>query len=227
MSTMKKHPFMPRLFSVKRLICLSLFVALAAKSQWLPNGPPHVLEHEFVTAGGITYFRLVGLLPGGSCCQRIAGHGVSRQGTVLSQILEQEIWGDICIELFCEAWVEESVSVLGALAPGSYNLTLLAGTSSPIPLPPSPWASLSFTVPTNSSPTLSMSPVTNTGGLQLLIQLAGVSNVTYVLESSTNLVNWAGIKTNFGAPVTFSVAATGEPRRYYRAAIFQAPPPDL
>jgi hypothetical protein len=220
---MKTNQFMPRLFSTRRLICLSLLLTLAAKSQWLPNGPPNVLEHEFITTGGITYFRLAGLLPAGSCCQRIAGYGVSRQGSDLSQVLQQETWGGICVDIFCDPWREESVSVLGALAVGSYNLTLLAGTSFPFPLPPSPWARFSFTVPTNSSSTLSLSSVTNANDLQLLIQVAGVSNVTYVLESSTNFVSWSGIKTNRGAPVTFSVTATSEPQRFYRAAIFSAP----
>jgi len=223
--TVKKDQLMPRLFSARRLICLSLFLTLAAKSQWLPNGPPNVLQHEFITTGGITYFRLAGLLPGGSCCKRIAGYDVSCQGSNLNQILEEEFWEGTCVAMLCEAWGEETVSVLGGLAPGSYNLTLLAGTwfGFPFPSPVSPWANYGFSVPTNSGPTLSLSSYMNTNGLQLLIEVAGVSNVTYVLESSNNHTNWTSIKTNLGAPVAFSVTVTDEPGRFYRVAIFPAP----
>jgi hypothetical protein len=211
-----------RLFSTTGLVCISLFLALVADSQWLPNGPPTVLEHQFISTGGITYFRLVALLSDGYCCQRVNGYEVLRQDSDLDQVLEQEIWGGACIDLYCPPWPEEFVSVLGALPPGGYSLTLWAGTSFPSPLPPSPWATYPFTVPVDSGPTLSLSTVTNAIGLELFVQCAGVANVIYVLESCTNLTDWTGIQTNLGAPVTFTVTVTNEPQRFYRAAILQA-----
>ena len=36
----------------------------------------------------------------------------------MTQILEQETWGSICVGLYCEARPAEWVSVLGALPPG-------------------------------------------------------------------------------------------------------------
>jgi hypothetical protein len=189
-----------------------------AKSQWAPTGPPNVIEHQFMNTGGISYFRLVGLLPAGSCCQRIAGYGISRQGSALSQIIEQEIWGGICVDLFCNAWREEWVSVLGALPAGDYSLTLSAG-----PVPPSIWATVPFTVPINNSPTLKVWTAVNTNTAQLAIQVAGVSNVLYVLESSTDLASWTPQQTNLGAPVTFFASTTNAPNRFYRASIRPAP----
>jgi hypothetical protein len=217
---MRNRHFMPRLLRARQIICLSLFLALAAEAQWLPNGPPNVLEHEFITTGGITYFRLAGLLTGGYCCQRIAGYGVSRLGSDLEQVLQQEAWFDACVAWVCPDWREESVSVLGDLPPGRYSLTLLAGT------PPAPWTTLPFTVPTNSSPTLDIATVTSTNGPQLLIHVAGVSNVVYALEFCTDgtMTNWIGIRTTLGAPATFSVTLTNGPGHFYRVAVRQAPP---
>ena len=208
--------WLPRLFSAKRLVCLSLFLVLAAQSQWIPEGPPNVLDYRFMTTGGITYFRLVGLLPGGWCCKRIAGYDVSRQGAALNQTIQQEIWGDACIALYCDPWREELVSVLGALPPGNYSLTLWAEL-----WVLSPWATLPFTVPTNSTPTLTFSPATNSP--LSLLHVAGVSNVVYVLEASANLTDWTTLKTNLGAPTSFSVAMTNEPQQFYRASIRPAP----
>ena len=63
----------------------------------------------------------------------------------------------------------------------------------------------------------------STNGSEWLIPVAGVANVGYVLQSSTDLVAWTGIKSNLGAPFTFSVPATNGPRRFYRAAVLPAP----
>ena len=216
---MTTGPWFSRLFSPKRLILISLFLAWSAKAQWGGDGPPNVVEQQFITTGGITYFRLVGLLSGGSCCQRIAGYDVSRQGSALNQIIQQEGWFGLCELTFCDPWREELVSVLGPLPAGSYNLTLSAvmfGGSSP-------WAFLSFNVPADSGPTLRVSAATTNGSPLLFIDVAGVSNVVYVLESSTNLINWAALRTNLGGPVTFSEPMTNGSQRFYRAASRQAP----
>ena len=215
---MTTNQWILRLFSAKGLICISLFMAPVAKSQWVTNGPPAVLDYQFITTGGITYFRLVGLLPGGWCCQRIAGYGVSREGSALNQIIQRETWTDACVAIVCDPWPEELVSVLGALHPGNYSLTLSAG-----PGVPSPWAVFPFTVPTNSSSTLSVSTATNYNSPLLLIHVAGVSNVVYQLESSADLTNWTALQTNLGAPVTFSALMTNGPKRFYRVSVWPAP----
>ena len=212
---MKKCQWIPRIFSAKHLVCLSGFLALTAKSQWVPDGPPNVLDCQFMTTGGITYFRLVGLLPGGLCCQRLAGYGVARQDSALTQILEQETWGSICVGLYCEARPAEWVSVLGALPPGGYTLTLRASSEFAFP-----WATLSFTVPTNANPTLNISTTTNSNGSMLRLGVAGVSKAVYVLESSTNLTSWTAVKTSSVAPVTFSLPMTNGSKWFYRTSIW-------
>jgi hypothetical protein len=207
----------PRLVVLGQALCLWIFLTLTVHAQWAGNGPPTVLEQAFTTTGGITYFRLVGLLPEGSCCQRIAGYRVSRFGSSLYQTVQQEAWEGYCVDLFCPAWHEEWVSVLGALPPGDYTLTLQAAGGLP-----SSWALLPFSVPTNSTPTLTWFSATQSGGQALQILVAGVSNVTYVLEGSLDFANWTPVQTNLGAPFTFSVPMTNG-AAFYRTAIRQAP----
>jgi hypothetical protein len=208
-----------RLCAANCVILLGVFLALKAGAQWLPDGPPQVLEQQFISTGGITYFRLVGLLPAGYCCQRIAGSDIARQGPDFSQIIEHETWGGPCIAMPCGARHQELVSVLGALSPGSYNLGLSAKPG------PAAWETLSFTVPTNSTPTLTPSVMVNPTGRSLLIHVTGVSNVVYVLEYSATLTHWTSVKTNVGAPVIFSVPITNAIAGFFRALILPVPLP--
>src|SRR5437868_3645456 len=83
------------------LTAFCLLAAPTAKAQWAADGPPDILEHQFITEGGISYFRLVALLSGGYCCQRIAGYDVLRQGSSLTQVLEEQSWAGYCIAEFC------------------------------------------------------------------------------------------------------------------------------
>src|ERR1043166_6700514 len=118
-----------RLANAKLLICVSLFFVAIAKSQWAPDThePPSILAQEFIQTGGITYFRVVAALYN-PCCDRLAGYSVSRDGSNLWEVVQQEVWQDICLDDpgLCDAGPAEFVSVLGALAPGSYNLYLMA-----------------------------------------------------------------------------------------------------
>lgn len=99
---------------------------------------------------------------------------------------------------------------LGALAGGNYALFSSSwGT---------PVGTNLFTVPTNVSPTLT--GVTNSGNGGFQMSVAGISNATYVVQASTNLVDWAGVFTNRGAPFNFNDASvTSYPRRFFRVSI--------
>jgi hypothetical protein len=53
-----------------------------------------------------------------------------------------------------------------------------------------------------------------------MLQVAAVSNVTYVVEASADLINWTGVSTNSGPPIAFPVAATNSAPRFFRARMF-------
>lgn len=213
---MKTRLSFSRLLGAVPLICSLLFPALAARAQWIPAGPPAVVSQEFITTGGITYFRLVGWVsqyPLFHCCKRITGYEVSRQETNIFQTIQCETWTGLCLLNLCDPWREEWVSVLGPLPPGNYNLTLAASNYGN----PQPWAWCPFTVPTNSSQTLTVAPGTNSSLLSIAVE--GISTAVYVLQASTNLTDWTAVETHVGAPVTFSVGLTNGPQRFYRAVV--------
>ena len=199
------------------LVILSVSVCFTprAKSQWAPDGTPNWTTTEFLTVGGITYFRGVSRM--NNWCERLAGYAVSREGTNLSQVIQQEYWTGICICNTVECGPppdREIASVLGGLPAGDYRLTIRSTNRFSL-FPPSSSA-FTFTVPTNSSRTLTISG--DAGNSRLQIYVAGISNVQYVLERSPNLITWNALRTNLGAPVTFVQTNSGN-QQFYRARI--------
>ncbi|MDB6032231.1 MAG: hypothetical protein JWM16_2569 [Verrucomicrobiales bacterium] len=195
------------------------FAALGAKSQWIADGPPIILEHEFVTAGGITYLRFVSFFPDLGCCEALSIGEVFRSGSNLVQVIQRKVWAGGCILMVCDPWREDAVSVLGVLPPGSYHLNLVTPSTWAFEEPAFTWAIWPFTVPTNSGFTLKYANDSGTNGLQPVIQVAGISNVRYVLESSSDLRNWTSIMTNAGAPSTFTLPISSASQVFYRASI--------
>ena len=79
------------------------------------------------------------------------------------------------------------------LAPGTYNFTLFVNTGDPLlPLTTLP---VSFTIypGTPAPPQLQVLPGSAS---QLVFQLQGATNVSYLVQSSTNLINWVPVLTN-------------------------------
>ena len=104
------------------------------------------------------------------------------------------------------------------MAPGDYTLTT---TSWNVPV-----ATNTFTVPTNSTPMLQ--PIGfDTNGL-FNIQLTGLPNVSYVLQCSTNLVDWTSLSTNSVGPPLRDTSPVVPGPHYYRVQIVNltiSPPP--
>ena len=171
---------------------------------------PIIVTNEpsrLVTTGGITYAEYTWVMIG---CEKLESIGpLNRQGS--------DFWFDFDFEyetgVICPqyAYFQSATVVLGALAPGAYTLFT---TSWGVPV----WTN-TFTIPTNCTPTLQPIGVAADGSFQM--QLNGVSNVSYVLQCSTNLVNWTSLSTNsIGPPLTdTSPALPGG--RFYRVQILQ------
>ena len=109
---------------------------------------------------------------------------------------------------------ETTTAVLGTLAPGTYTLTT---TSWGVPV-----ATKTFTIPTNSTPaTPILQPIGFAADGSFLIQLNGVTNVSYVLQCSTNFVNWTSLSTNTVGPPLRDPCPVLPGPCYYRVQILQ------
>jgi uncharacterized protein YaiE (UPF0345 family) len=106
--------------------------------------------------------------------------------------------------------LETTTVALGVLAPGDYTFTT---TSWGVPV-----TTNSFTVPTNSTPTLQ--PVGFSGDGSFNMQLTGVTNVSYVLQYTTNFVNWISLSTN-SLEQQLKDPSPVPGRRFYRVQILQ------
>ena len=143
---------------------------------------------SLVTTGGMTYAGYTWTMGG---CLKLEPFGpVIRNGGDFSFDFDFALeTGVPCPQ---DVFSESAIVVLGALAPGAYTLTT---TSWGVPV-----ATNTFTVPTNSTPMLQPLGFAADGSFQ--IQLNGVANVHYVLQSSTNFVKWTSLSTNFmGQPL--------------------------
>ena len=79
------------------------------------------------------------------------------------------------------------------LTPGTYNFTLFVNTGDPLlPLTTLP---VSFTI-YPGAPAPPQLQVLSGSASQLVFQLQGATNVSYVLQSSANLMNWIPVSTN-------------------------------
>lgn len=158
-----------------------------------------------VTTGGITYANYSWAVAG---CGMMNGVGpLIRNGSNFSFDFQYEMeTGVACPD---DIVSQSATVVLGVLASGIYALTT---TSWGVPV-----TTTNFTVPTISTPTLQPIGFSTNGSFQ--IQLNGVANVGYVLQSSTNLVDWTSLSTNsVGQPLTDTPAALRGPR-FYRVQI--------
>ena len=100
-----------------------------------------------------------------------------------------------------------TTAVLGTLAPGTYTLTT---TSWGVPV-----ATNTFTIPTT------LQPIGFAADGSFLIQLNGVTNVSYVLQCSTNFVNWTSLSTNSVGPPLRDTCPVLPGPCYYRVQILQ------
>ena len=168
------------------------------------NGPVSI-----VTTGGVTYAKYTWLM--GMCLNLVSRGPVIRNGNNFSYNFELEDEagsGRACPMI---VYFESANVVLGALAPGTYTLTT---TSWSLPV-----ATNTFTIP---FPTPILHPIGFGGDGSFQIQMSnGVANASYVLQCSTNLVNWTSISTNSVEQQLRDPSPVVPGSRYYRVQILQ------
>ncbi|MGA9776981.1 MAG: DUF5060 domain-containing protein [Limisphaerales bacterium] len=103
------------------------------------------------------------------------------------------------------------------LAPGTYTCTLFVNTSDPLqPVTPLP---VSFTV-SSGTPTAPQLQVVSWSTTRFVFQLLGDTNVTYVVQNSTDLMTWVPVSTNTlpgGILNITNAIPPGASRQFWRA----------
>jgi len=179
----------------------------------LHDGPPSLGVFSITTTGGITYFTHTVTLP---VCYRNEFGPVNRSGS--------NIWltawtagpspGEYCILCIDCPNVETGATVLGSLPQGAYQLTIYEPAEWWLPHPTVHLAIL-FQVPSSDAQTITATR-TQTG---VRLDIAGVPNATYVVESSTTLTNWTAIHTQTGAPFGLDVKGPSTGPQFYRVRV--------
>jgi hypothetical protein len=146
---------------------------------------------SLVTTGNVTYAEYTWMLLGYECEYVVSTGPVIRNSSNFWYDFDLgERTGGACPQFIARV---STIAALGTLAPGTYTLTT---TSWGVPV-----AINTFTVPTNSTPTLQPVGFGTDGSFN--VQLTGVTNVSYVLQCSTNFVNWTSLSTNsVGLPLS-------------------------
>jgi len=197
-----------KLFSLMFLgLCASIGCAGLVHAQMV-TGPVTVVTEptSIVTTGGVTYAEYTWGM--GGCLELDSIGPVIRNGSNFSFDFEFDVTGGACPQdLFT---VSTSVP-LGTLSPGDYTLTT---TSWGVPV-----TTNTFTVPSNSTPTLQTIGFGTNGSFN--IQLTGITNAIYVLQRSTNFVNWTSLSTNLVGPPLSDPSPILPGPCYYRVQILR------
>jgi len=169
-----------------------LAAATGTSAQWFPEEllPRNV---RVQTTGGIAYLKFTYDF---TCPQELAKFAPSRAGTNVYQRVF--LWNSRagCVLIFPPPVVtSEATLVLGQFEPGDYTCVVYTSMSGPglITL------RIPFTV--TPEPMIALVPLNDQG---IAFNVAGTSNVTYRVLSSTTLTNWTVSRTIEGAPFTIN-----------------------
>ena len=163
-------------------LCLIVGGAVLARGQiWLPIQGYGGTVGGVVTTGAVTYVQYTWYL---GACERVSSMGpIIRNGSNFRYDFSLET--EFADGTVCAAYVilEKTNVALGTLSPGAYTLTT---TSWNVPI-----RTNTFTI----SPALRSLGRDTNGGFQLQLS-CGITNVSYILEVSPNLVDWISLSTN-------------------------------
>jgi len=139
----------------------------------------------------------------------LAGTGpLTQTGNTFSYNFELETYTGICPD---DAWYEYQNVVLGVLTPGTYTLITTAWNV--------PVHTNYFLIPA-STPVLQ--PIGfNTNGCFEIKMSNGAINQNYVLQGSSNLVNWTSLSTNTVSTNSDSLILTNNPPVLSRLHFFR------
>lgn len=198
-----KRPFLPNALTI-------MWLALGAASAQTDCSFGPVWSHSIQTTGGITYFVYSASL---DSCKATHINPITASGTNLScsaaLVPRTESCPDICLDPPC-CYGETAATVLGNLASDNYRLIIYGN-------PTWPWTTTvhDFQVPESSGSTLTVTAEAD----KTRIAVSGVPAAFYVLETSTNLLDWTSVNTNQGAPCTFTNSTSAAPSQFFRVQV--------
>jgi len=180
------------------------------------DGPPNLGAYSISTTGGITYFMHTVTLP---VCHWNEFGAVSRSGSNISFTAwiagpPPDVYCVLCIDCYA---TETGATVLGSLPPGAYQLTIYTPPDGWFPFPPFPMAYLVIPFQVPSSDAQTVTTTRTQAGVRL--DILGVPNATYVVESSSTLTNWTAIYTHTGAPFGLDVKTPSAGQQFYRVRV--------
>jgi hypothetical protein len=168
---------------------------------------------SLVTTGNVTYAEYSWLLLGYECEHLVSTGPLIRNGNNFWYDFDlAETTGVACPQFIARV---TTTAVLGTLAPGTYTLTT---TSWGVPV-----ATNTFTIPANSTPPAPiLCPIGFCTNGSFEIQMSNCdSNKSYVLQCSTNLVDWTCLSTNSGGQPLMDASPVLPGSRFYRVQILR------
>lgn len=183
-----------------RLMFLGLCVAIACTAKVHAQG---------VTTSNVTWFGTVSIVTSNNTtcvdytwpllgfeCEDVVGVGpLVRYGNTFWYNFDlTETYGTLCPQFIA---MINTITNLGTLAPGTYNLITTS------------WGKPVMTNTFSTAPELQSSGFDTNGCFKILLS-SGVTNVNYVVQCSTDLVNWVSLSTNTFPTNAVAVALTND-----------------
>jgi hypothetical protein len=170
---------------------------------------------NLVTITNVTYAEYTWMLFGCDCESVFSTGPLIHNGSNFQFNFDlQEATGPVACPQFIARVT--TTAVLGTLAPGEYTLTTTSwGT---------PVATNTFTIPIICTPPLTpvLCPIGFRTNGCFEIQMSNCdSNQSYVLQCSTNLVDWTLLSTNSGGPPLMDPSPVSPGPHFYRVQILQ------
>jgi len=187
-------------------LCVGLGSVGMARAQivWAPVNIG--VQVQMVTTAGITYADYSWWMSGCMVADSIGP--VITNGTNFSFAFDLEVeHGVVCPDILVLTYTNVA---LGALAPGSYTLTTYSWST--------PILTNTFTVPAN----LVLCPVGfGTNGSFQIRMANSFTNMSYILQCSTNCVDWTTLSTNSSNQLLIDTSPVLPKSRFYRVQMLQ------
>jgi len=181
-----------------------------AQAQFSLDGPPNIIQSKIETVDDVTTYTYVTRVPN---CRYIDAEPVYRTGTNLMQVITERPWTGICTACFDCYGINTNTTSFGTLEPGDYDFKVFYRSSIEFPYPDYFLGLTNYTFTVEKK--LQKSPRASVDAFSFDVE--GEPSQQYIVQSSSNLVDWVPQLTNSG-PFTFSADLISS-NAFYRTVI--------